>query len=765
MSSYTFSLNHRMALNPPPPPTGTAAASLAGISSVIRAPPPPPPPTAGQLLAMHHSLMGTGRPILIGHQGFPLAHHHHHHQLFNESVFSPGGVTPSVLSTGLNDAPLEFNSSRIINEQAVIKDRYQNLNFKQISEIKPNIPIVNELIENKSSSEKDSDKSDSVKEIIGVDSDDDDCQVISEIRPTNETVNAQLPNSSTTNTTTTSTTASSQNVPVLTTNAGVWNNVLPNMNFPMLGVNQMLTSNIIDPSLFVGQTFNVFGNVLTQLPNNATPAVSEQNTNAVIKSIIHCKSCTLFPPNPNAPAPTTRDRPLGCKTVFVGGLPENIKEDIIREVFGFCGEITNIRLSNKKFCHIRFSEESAVDQALTLSGYRIRLGSNSDPPNTGRLHVDFAHARDDQYEWECKQRQIQREQRHRERMLRESCREMSPTGPSHFTESEANGVLEKLKGEDTFMKAISVAVCWLDRGECNKRNVNMFYSMIQSINSHVRRLLHDKNQCECDFKKSKDIMKLRAHVILTQFAQIEKLFISSSHKKVWDHFTKAQRKNIELWKKTAMEIKKLSFENDESGNDEMDVSDSDDEESPALKKKKLDSETNSLKDENDSLRCQLEAYKNEICVIRSELQCEINRKTEQIALLQSTLNMVNQEMENIKKQSSQEITNNENPEKKSQEADTTVVPTTLNIQTLLEREAKLLGLISIFLHIHPFGAGVDYICSFLQKAMPSLKVTDVEQLLSKFPSVFQQELVGIGANMERRWKYAGFCSDNDAFVG
>lgn len=37
------------------------------------------------------------------------------------------------------------------------------------------------------------------------------------------------------------------------------------------------------------------------------------------KEIIHCKSCTLFPPNPNAPPPTTRERPPGCKTVFVGG--------------------------------------------------------------------------------------------------------------------------------------------------------------------------------------------------------------------------------------------------------------------------------------------------------------------------------------------------------------------------------------------------------------------------------------------------------------
>lgn len=37
------------------------------------------------------------------------------------------------------------------------------------------------------------------------------------------------------------------------------------------------------------------------------------------KEIIHCKSCVLFPPNPNAPPPTTRERPPGCRTIFVGG--------------------------------------------------------------------------------------------------------------------------------------------------------------------------------------------------------------------------------------------------------------------------------------------------------------------------------------------------------------------------------------------------------------------------------------------------------------
>ena len=51
--------------------------------------------------------------------------------------------------------------------------------------------------------------------------------------------------------------------------------------------------------------------VMPNVPSNPT------------KEPIHLKSCTLFPPNPQAPPPTTRERPMGCRTVFVGGLPEN----------------------------------------------------------------------------------------------------------------------------------------------------------------------------------------------------------------------------------------------------------------------------------------------------------------------------------------------------------------------------------------------------------------------------------------------------------
>nr|CAH7769269.1 unnamed protein product [Callosobruchus chinensis] len=281
------------------------------------------------------------------------------------------------------------------------------------------------------------------------------------------------------------------------------------LGYPMVGMNM-----IVDPNMMSINNYGMIPPILPPDPNLIGPDPSMMMN--PIKEIIHCKSCTLFPPNPNAPMPSTRDRPPGCRTVFVGGLPENMTEDIIREIFDRCGEITTLRLSKKNFCHIRFVYEASVDAAIFLSGYRVRIGSNTEPANTGRLHVDFAQARDDQYEWECRQRQLQREQRHRERMEEERMRPPSPPPVVHYTDHEAAAVAEKIKQDETFTKAVQVVITWLDRGDCNKRNVNIFYSMIQSTNSHIRRLLGEKSQYEDELRKAKELMKGRMQGILLQ---------------------------------------------------------------------------------------------------------------------------------------------------------------------------------------------------------------------------------------------------------
>lgn len=107
-------------------------------------------------------------------------------------------------------------------------------------------------------------------------------------------------------------------------------------------------------------------------------------------------------------------------------------------------------------------------------GYRIRLGSSTDKKDTGRLHVDFAQARDDLYEWECRQRMQAREERHRRRIEEDRMRPPSPPPIVHFSEHESSQLGEKLKGGTcdvlcsccsdfvVFVSHTSAVSCWLD---------------------------------------------------------------------------------------------------------------------------------------------------------------------------------------------------------------------------------------------------------------------------------------------------------------
>ncbi|XP_038172166.1 ecto-NOX disulfide-thiol exchanger 2 isoform X2 [Arvicola amphibius] len=509
----------------------------------------------------------------------------------------------------------------------------------------------------------------------------------------------------------------------------------------------------------------------------------------VVKEIIHCKSCTLFPPNPNLPPPATRERPPGCKTVFVGGLPENGTEQIIVEVFEQCGEIIAIRKSKKNFCHIRFAEEFMVDKALYLSGYRIRLGSSTDKKDTGRLHVDFAQARDDLYEWECKQRMLAREERHRRRMEEERLRPPSPPPVVHYSDHECSIVAEKLKDDSKFSEAVQTLLTWIERGEVNRRSANHFYSMIQSANSHIRRLVNEKVAHEKEMEEAKEKFKQALSGILIQFEQIVAVYHSASKQKAWDHFTKAQRKNISVWCKQAEEIRNIH--NDElmgiRREEEMEMSDDEIEETTETKETEesaLVSQAEALKEENDSLRWQLDAYRNEVELLKQE-QGKAQReddpnKEQQLKLLQQALQGMQQhllqvqeeykkkeaELDKIKDDKFQVEQMLENLQDKescgsklcasSEESDLPLEKTLTGTPVKSEREALLVGIISTFLHVHPFGASIEYICSYLHRLDSKICTNDVECLMTRLQHTFRQEMTGVGASLEKRWKFCGF---------
>lgn len=77
--------------------------------------------------------------------------------------------------------------------------------------------------------------------------------------------------------------------------------------------------------------------------------------------------------------------------------------------------------------------------------------------------MDFAQARDDLYEWECKQRLLAREERHRRKIHEDRLRPPSPPPTVHYSEHEAAQLAERLKGEADEDGANKV---FIQRGNC-----------------------------------------------------------------------------------------------------------------------------------------------------------------------------------------------------------------------------------------------------------------------------------------------------------
>ncbi|MEQ2311715.1 hypothetical protein AMECASPLE_023456, partial [Ameca splendens] len=179
--------------------------------------------------------------------------------------------------------------------------------------------------------------------------------------------------------------------------------------------------------------------------------------------------------------------------------------------------------------------------------------------------------------------------------------------------------------DNKFSEATAVLFTWIDRGEVNRRTANHFYSMIQSANSHVRRLMSEKALHEEEMERAKEIFKNALMAILTQFEQITAIFTAATRQKAWDHFSKAQRKNIDIWRKQCEELRNAHSEEIMGirREEEMEMSDDDSDDIP---NKRVRTEENgvcdqtqaSLKEENDSLRWQLEAYRNEVELLKKE---------------------------------------------------------------------------------------------------------------------------------------------------
>jgi RNA recognition motif-containing protein len=277
----------------------------------------------------------------------------------------------------------------------------------------------------------------------------------------------------------------------------------------MMGAPSMMA----DPSMMMWGPWGGMPGMMPSMVNEVESLPQAQ------REIIKLSNAVLHPPAPNNFVPNTRERPPGCKTIFVGGLPENTTEEMLQEMFANCGTICSLRLSKKNFAHIRFTSMDAVDKALYFSGYRMKIEDKDDKPNSGRIHVDFAQARDDLHEWETLQRQLHRETRQRERLEERLNRAPSPPTIAHFSDHEALALIESLKASETFSQGAQTLITWLERGDCNRRTSSVFYTLIQNTNGHVKRLMAEKNECNEELEQMKIKFQLRLETIVNQYSE------------------------------------------------------------------------------------------------------------------------------------------------------------------------------------------------------------------------------------------------------
>lgn len=83
-------------------------------------------------------------------------------------------------------------------------------------------------------------------------------------------------------------------------------------------------------------------------------------------------------------------------------------------------------------------------------------------------------------------------------------------------------------------------------------------------------------------------------------------------------------------------------------------------------------------------------------------------------------------------------------------------------QTIDVDEARLIGLISSFLVVHPFGASLDNILTYVQQVSMHLRAKDVENTLRRYDSIFNTiEIPESGCESSiivehKKWKFCGF---------
>ncbi|CAH2055668.1 unnamed protein product, partial [Iphiclides podalirius] len=517
---------------------------------------------------------------------------------------------------------------------------------------------------------------------------------------------------------------------------------ITNMMMPgnMMSYNNIMHGNMIgQPHMDVQMHHMMSG--INMMPNMMDPNVMMMNQQMVPvmpTQPIFFSFGSLLPPLPGSTTPVRRERPKGCRTVVVGGLPSAVTAEMVMEIFQRFGEVTEVKSPNHlqgfSIRHVRFATQVQIEQAFFLSGHRFKFHDQLDSEAT-IMYIDYAVNREDENEYERNQRK----------------RGKTPPRVEPFTSNGLAAITDKIKNEEEFAKTAPTLAVWLERGECNKKNANIFYSLIQASNNQLRRLFNEKMQLDEEFQNLKATVKERfAHVVM-QFEQVAKILSAAKHQRVSDHFTKQQRRNIDMWLKMTEEVENIKEEYNS-------IFEDDDIEKPGSSKNIVSQEKyEELKTENENLTYELEGYKNEVFLAKNEAERKFEKFKAHFIAQQALQN----------KQAYPPLPSTGFLTETSVMAATKPKPLlppptpddeklAISGPTVPPTEAKLISILTAFLLVHPLGASLDYLVSYVRSLTPNVTQAMVHQILQKYTDVFCCKTSGVGATIEHRWNYVTF---------
>lgn len=157
-----------------------------------------------------------------------------------------------------------------------------------------------------------------------------------------------------------------------------YGNMMPNMQNPMM--NQQVEMQNMQ---------HMMPGMQNMMQNNMNNMMMMNQPMQVTNQHMYFSNGVILPGLPGTTTPQRREKPPGCRTIFIGGLPSGITEDNIKEIFQRFGYIDEVKVHKQGVCHVRYQNPESVEQSFFVSGSRIKFHDQMESEAT-TLFIDYA---------------------------------------------------------------------------------------------------------------------------------------------------------------------------------------------------------------------------------------------------------------------------------------------------------------------------------------------------------------------------------------